>query len=150
MKSNARPWLRGAFVGLVPLFLPFVWVVELDSCGTVPTQTEFTGLQLVSKFEPEFWALLIPVLAIAIAMPLIAARLIVPVHRLLFQVIGAIAAGFSTYLGLMMLFLAIFVERRAHGAGWVVVALWCGVTLDALYRVYFSLQEWRASRGAPP
>lgn len=136
-------------MGLVPLFLPFVWAVELNSCASVPTETEFTGLELVAKFDAEFWALFLPALALCIAMPLIAARLIVPVHRMLFQIIGLLATLLTTHLAVMLMFFTIFAERRAQGAGWVVLALFFGALADALFRVWFSVVEWRASRKAP-
>ncbi|MBL8915140.1 MAG: hypothetical protein JNM17_30830 [Archangium sp.] len=148
-KSNRRPWLRGGLFGPVPLLLPLVWVVELNSCGGSTQTTEFSGLELLAKFDAEFWALFLPFLSISIAMPLFAARLIVPLHRMLFHVIGFVAALFTGYLAFMVLFFAIFTERRAQGAGWLVLALFTGACVDALYRLFWSVQEWRETRKAP-
>jgi hypothetical protein len=71
------------------------------------------------------------------------------VHRLLFQIIGAVATLLAAYLAGLVLFFAIFSDRRAQGMGWVVLALFFGSVADALWRLGWSVQEWRASRKAP-
>lgn len=148
LRSNRLPWLRGGLFGPVPLLLPFIWVLELNSCGGNTQTSEYTGLEVIAKFDAEFWALFLPVLAFSVVMPVVAARLIVPVHRLLFHVIGALGALFAGYLAAMVLFFAIFAERRAQGVGWLVLALFGAAVLDALLRVGWSFREWRESRKA--
>lgn len=148
LRSNRWPWLRGGLFGPVPLLLPFIWVLEVNSCGGNTQTTEYTGLELISKFDAEFWALFFPGLAFSVVMPVVAARLIVPVHRLLFHLIGALGALFTGYLGFMVLFFAIFAQRRAQGVGWLVLALFSAAGLDALLRVAWSFQEWRDARKA--
>lgn len=149
LASNRRPYLRGGLFGPVPLLLPLVWVLELNSCGGSTQTTEYTGLEVIAKFDAEFWAVFVPVLTISIAMPLIATKLIVPLHRMVFHGLGALAAIASAYLAFLVMFFAIFSERRAQGAGWVVLSLFTAAAIESLVRLWFAISEWRASRKAP-
>lgn len=141
MKSSRQPFVRAGLMGLVPLLLPFVWVLELDSCGHAPVATQLTGLELVGKFNGDAWAITIPALLLCVGTPFLAARLAAPGWRLVVHLAGLVAAGFSAYAAAIVMFFTIFSSRSARGVGWLVVALFVGSLLDALLRVFWSVRE---------
>lgn len=133
-------------MGFVTLLMPFVWVLDVDSCGHAPVATEFTGLELVKKLDVDAWALVLPVLLVCVATPLLAVRLAHPVARLVTHLVGLVAAGFGAYAAVMVLFFTVFTHRTARGVGWLVLSLFAGSLLDALLRVAWAVQEWLAQR----
>ncbi len=137
-------------MGLVPLLLPFVWVLELDSCGQpIPVATELTGTMVMGKFELEGWAVVIPVLLVVVLTPFIAARVSLLGWRVLIHVLGLAASLFAGWGALLATLFSIFTERMFHGAGWVVIASFVGSIIDALLRVVWSLREWMRGRALP-
>ena len=146
MTSHQRPWLRGALVSVTPLLLPFVWVLELDSCGGQTVQNELTGFTLFSKFELEFEALLFVVLAVMVLTPFAANRLARAGHRVWVHLLGLVASGFAAWLMGLVLFFVIFRERVLRLPGGVVLALFGGALLDGVVRFGASVREWWATR----
>lgn len=133
-----------------PLLLPMVWVVEFDSCGTSPKSTEITGLELISKFDLEAWAIVAPVLLISLATPFIAMPLQRAGQRLMVHVVGLLASGFAVYAVVMVLTFTLFSERMFRAAGAAVAATFIGAFGDAVWRLIWSVVEWRAERHGPP
>ena len=135
-------------MGLVPLLLPFAWVLELDSCGHSPAvETELTGSSFIAKFDAEAWLIIGTVLALTVLTPFLANLLERPLYRLLTHLLGLVAPGFSAYGAGMLLFFSIFTDRQPRPAGWVFLGLFVLSSLDAVLRVVWSVQEWLASRG---
>lgn len=136
-------------MGLVPLLLPLVWVLEVDSCGgSVPTEKEITGTMVVGKFELEGWAVIIPVVLAVVLTPFIAPRIEKLGWRVLVHVVGLAAALFAGWGAFFAMFFTIFSSRTAKGAGWLVLAAFVASLLDALLRAAWSTQEWLAARAA--
>lgn len=134
-------------MGLVPLLLPFVWVLDLDSCGhQAPVATELTGTMVVGKFELEGWAVVVPVLLVVLLTPYLAPRVTRLGLRVLVHVLGLLAALFAAYGAFFAMLFAIFSERTFYGVGWIVVASFVGSIVDAVLRVIWSTQEWLRSR----
>lgn len=145
-RSTRQPWVRTGLMGLVPLLLPFVWVLELDSCGHAPVQTELTGTMVIGKFELEGWAVALPVLLVLVLTPYLAARVAKLGLRVLVHVLGLIAALFAAWGAFFVMLFTIFSERAFYGVGWVVLGSFVGSILDAVLRVIWSTQEWLRAR----
>ncbi len=137
-------------MGFVPLLLPFVWVLELDSCGHAPVETPLTGFELTSKLGLDTWAVIVPVLLITVLTPFIARLFVRPLFRFLTHVVGLLATGFSGYAAFIVLLFTIFTDRMPRGFGWVIIALFVLSFLDAVLRVVWSVQEWVAARRQAP
>jgi hypothetical protein len=134
-------------MGLVPFLLPFVWLLELDSCGhPVPQTTEVTGSMIVGKFDLEGWLVIVPVLLVVLLTPFIAPRVANLGWRVLVHVLGFVATAFAAYGAFFAMFFTIFSTREAKGVGWIVIALFSGSVIDALLRLIWSIQEWRSAR----
>lgn len=152
-RSARHPWVRTGLMGLVPLLLPFVWVLDLDSCGhPVPVVTELTGTMVMGKFELEGWAVVVPVLLVVLLTPWLAPR--VPRLglglRVLVHVLGLLAALLAAYGAFFAMLFAIFSERTFSGVGWIVVGSFVGSIVDAVLRVIWSTQEWLRARAPAP
>lgn len=149
-RSTRHPWVRSGLMGLLPVLLPFAWVLELDSCGhPVPLETELTGTMIIGKFELEGWMVVVPVLLVVVLTPFLAPRVQRPGLRVLVHSAGLVAAVFAGWGAFFAMFFTIFTERVPKGAGWVVLAEFAGSIVDAILRVVWSALEWRASRVAP-
>ena len=134
-------------MGLVPFLLPFVWVLEIDSCGNhLPTTTEITGTAVVGRFELEGWLLIVPVLVIVLLTPFAANTLERVGLRVLVHVLGLVAAALAAWGATFAMLFTIFSEREAKGAGWLVLGCFGGSLLDALLRVVWSTREWLKAR----
>lgn len=149
MRSNRVPWLRGSLLSFVPVVLPLVWVVELDSCGSSPKSTELTGLELVKKFDVEAWAVVVPALLLAISTPFVARALSGLGQRMAVHVVGLLATAFNVYAALMVMTFSIFTERIFRAAGAAVMTAFVASFGDAIWRLVWSIQEWRAARVSP-
>jgi urea transporter len=137
-------------MGLVPWLLPFVWVLQVDSCGGVVQETPLTGLELVSKFDADAWGLVASAIAVSVLAPFVAVLVQRPARRVVVHLLGAVGALFSLYLAVLLMLFAIFDEKRLHGAGWAVAALFTGASADAVWRVWHSVREWRAAQQLQP
>ena len=146
MRSAQNPWVRGGLMGLVPLLLPFVWVLELDSCGNSLTTTEITGTMMFGKFDVEGWLVVVPVLLAVIVIPFLAPRIPKLGWRVVLHGLGFFAAFFAGYCAFFVMFFSLFTERMAKGAGWVVLGTFAASLLDALFRLIWSTQEWLRAR----
>jgi hypothetical protein len=136
-------------MGLVPLLVPFVWVLEIDSCGhSVPLEKEITGTMVVEGFGLEAWMMSIPVLLAVVLIPYLAPRVQRLGLRVWLHVAGLVAAVLTGWTGFVIMHFAIFSERMVAGVGWLVLAAFAGSIVDALLRVVWSAQEWRAVRRA--
>ncbi len=134
-------------MGLVPLLLPFVWVLELDSCGhAVPLEKEITGLMVFGRFDVEGWLLVTAVMLAALLTPFLAMKLSHLGSRVWMHVAGLVAAGVAGYVALFGLFFALFADRVVRGVGWLVLAAFAGSFVDAVLRVVWSTQEWLRAR----
>ena len=134
-------------MGLVPLLLPFVWVLELESCGhAVPIEKEITGLMMFGRFDVEGWLLVASVMLVALITPFLAMKLSHLGYRVWIHVAGLIAAGFAGYGALFGMFFALFADRVVRGVGWLVLACFLGSFVDAVVRVVWSTQEWLRAR----
>ncbi len=150
-RSARVPWVRASLMGLWPLLLPFVWVLELDSCGhPIPLETELTGRMVLGKFELEAWMLAVPILLLVVLTPYLARWVQRLGLRVWVHVLGFIAAAFAAYLGFFAMFFTLFSDRRPWGMGWVVMGTFVDSFLDALLRVVWSTQEWRRAKTQPP
>lgn len=137
-------------MALWPLLIPFVWVLEIDSCGNrPPIQNELTGKVVLGALEVEAWLIVVPVLLVLILTPFIANRLRRLGARVWVHLLGFAAALFSGWAAGFAMFFTIFREREARGAGWLVLAAFFGAVLDALWRLGSSFAEWRRARRAP-
>lgn len=145
-RSSRHPWVRSGLMGLVPLLLPFSWVLELDSCGHTPVQTELTGTVVLGRFELEGWAVAVPVLLVLLLTPYLAPRVAALGPRVLVHVLGLIAALLATWGAFFVMLFSIFSERVFFGVGWIVFGCFVGSIVDALLRVVWSLQEWLRAR----
>ncbi len=146
-RSARHPWVRTGLMGLVPVLLPFVWVLDLDSCGhPVPVATELTGTMVVGKFELEGWAVVLPTLLVLVLTPYLAPRVAKLWLRVLVHVLGLIAALFAAWGAFFVMLFTIFSERVFFGVGWVVLGSFVGSILDAALRVIWSTQEWLRAR----
>lgn len=149
-RSARHPWVRSGLTGLLPVLLPFAWVLELDSCGhPVPLETEITGTMIIGRFELEGWMVVVPVLLLVVLTPYLAPRVQRLGLRVLLHVAGLGAALFAAWGAFFAMFFTIFTERVPRGVGWVVLAAFVGSIIDAMLRVVWSAMEWRASRIAP-
>ena len=138
-------------MGLLPLLLPFVWVLELDSCGhDIPLEKELTGTMVLGKFELDAWLVVLPVVLLVVLTPWLAPRVARLGLRVWVHVLGFLAALFAAYVGFFAMFFAIFSDREPRGVGWVVLGTFVGSVLDALLRVVWSTLEWRRSKAQPP
>lgn len=144
------PWLRGGLLGLVPLLLPFVWAVEVDSCGHAPRRTEETGLDLVLELDAEAWAVIVPVLLIAIGTPRLARALLRPGHRLLIHLGGLVASGAALWGAFMVLFFTIFSQRTPRPAGLAFLLTFVGAAVDAVVRTTLAARTLLLARRAGP
>ena len=133
-------------MGLVPLLLPFSWVLELDSCGHTPLQTELTGAMLIGKFDLEAWAVVVPVALVLVLTPWLAARVARLGLRVVVHVLGLIAALFAAWGAFFLMLFSIFSEHAFYGVGWIVLASFAGSIIDAVLRVIWSTQEWLRAR----
>ena len=145
MRSNRVPWLRGSLLSFVPVVLPLVWVVEVDSCGSSPKSTELTGLELVKKFDLEAWAVVVPAVLIAISAPFVARASSGLGQRMAVHVVGLLATGFSGYAALMVMTFTIFSERVFRAPGAAVMTAFIASFGDALWRLGWSIREWRTA-----
>ena len=142
-------------MGLIPLLLPFVWVLDLDSCGhPVPLATELTGVMVMGKFELDAWMVVVPVLVLVVLAPYVATKIPRLGWRVLLHSLSLLAAGFAAWGAFMSMLFTIFSEREPRGAGWVVLGAFAGSMLDASLRLVWSTQEWvqarRAEKLSPP
>jgi hypothetical protein len=151
--SRRYPWLRGGLYGLIAALGPFTWVVEVDGCGHAPpVATELTGVEVAARVEPEGWAVVVPVLLVAIAMPFLAARASAGWSALV-QAVGLAASGFIGYVTWFALFFSIFTERSLKSAGWLVAGTAVATVLEAVVRTAEATREWwlqRPRATAPP
>jgi hypothetical protein len=148
MKSARRPWIRGGLLGLVPFLLPFVWVLDVESCGDAPKEETLTGLALARRIPAEDWLVVVPVLLVVALTPFIAAALRQPVLRLVAHLVGLLGTVVCMYGGWVTLFFTIFSTRVVKAPGWVMVGLGAGLGVDAVMRVVWSVQEWWSARRA--
>jgi hypothetical protein len=146
-RSTRHPWVRSGLMGLVPFLLPFVWVLETDSCGShVPTTTEITGTAVIGRFELDGWLVIVPVLLILLLTPFAANRLARVGLRVLVHVLGLVAAALAAWGASFAMLFTIFSDREAKGVGWLVLGCFGGSLLDALLRVVWSTREWLQAR----
>jgi hypothetical protein len=138
-------------MGLVPLLLPFVWVLELDSCGhDVPLEKEITGTMIVGRFEVDAWLVVVPVVLLVILTPFFAAKVPKLGWRVVLHGAGFLATLFAGYGAFFAMFFALFVERVPRASGWVVLSAFIASIIDGLLRLIWSVQEWRrASKSTP-
>lgn len=145
--STRHPWVRSGLLGLVPLLLPFVWVLETDSCGNkLPTETEVTGTMVIGRFELQGWLVIVPVLVMVLLTPFAANTLERVGLRVLVHLLGLAGTLLAGWGAFFAMFFTIFSEREARGVGWLVVACFAGSLLDALLRVVWSTREWLKAR----
>ena len=149
MRSSRQPFVRAGLMGLVPLLLPFVWILELDSCGHAPTETPITGLELVDKLHGDVWAIFLPAVLVCVVTPFVALRLVAPLGRMLVHVLGLLAALLTGYAAGFVMFFSLFTNRTARGVGWLVIALFVASVIDAALRVVWSVREWWGLRRKP-
>jgi hypothetical protein len=134
-------------MGLVPLLLPFVWVLELDSCGhPVPLETELTGVTVMGKFEVEGWMVVVPVLLVVVLIPFLAPRVQRLGARVLLHALGVLATLFAGWGAVLAMLFTIFTDRTPRGLGWVVLGAFAASIVDAGLRFVWSLQEWLRAR----
>lgn len=146
--SRRYPWARGGLYGVIAALSPFAWVLEVDGCAPVaPTQEELSGVALLAKVDPEGWAIVAPVLAVALLAPWLATKLTAGWAALL-QGLGLAATGFVAYVAWFVLFFALFSDRLLRAAGWAVAATVVLTLLEALARTVLALREWWAGRRA--
>ncbi|MDP3154637.1 MAG: hypothetical protein Q8N23_18305 [Archangium sp.] len=146
-RSTRRPWIRSGLMGLVPLLLPFVWVLELDACGhAVPLEKELTGLMVFGRFDVEGWLLVAAVMLAALITPYLAAKVSQLGSRVWLHVVGLVAAGLAGYVAFFGMFFTLFADRVVRGVGWVVLAAFALSFVDAVVRVVWSTQEWLRAR----
>ncbi len=146
--SARAPWARGGLYGLVAALSPLVWVFEVSTCGgSAPRQGEYTGAWLFARIDAEGWAVLVPVLAIAVAAPFVAARLRAGWATLV-HLLALAAVGFATWLMGFLLTFSLFAERSLRGAGWLVALATVGTVVDALARLALAAGEWLSERRA--
>ncbi len=142
------PWLRGGLLGLVPFLLPFVWVVEINSCSDAPRRTELTGVDVVLRFDAEALAVVLPVLAVAIATPFLAARLAGPGPRLLVQAVGLLASAAALWGASFALFFGLFSQRSLRPAGFASLLCFVGLVVDGVLRFALGGRAWLQARRA--
>lgn len=148
--SRRYPWARGGLYGVIAALAPFAWVLEIDGCGRVaPEETELSGVALLGKMELEGWAIVLPVLAVALLAPWVATKLTAGWAALV-QTLGLVATGFVAYVAWFVLFFALFSERVLRAAGWLVAATVVLTLLEALGRTGHAVREWWASRRVAP
>lgn len=148
-RSARYPAVRGGLSGLLSLLMPFVWVVDVSSCGgDGPVQRELSGLALLGRFELRWTALVLLTVVVSAVTPFIAARVTKAARELWVHVLGLVATGFFAWLGHMTMFFTIFSERDLRGAGVLVLVVLASMVADAVARVGFSARQWWASRRA--
>lgn len=137
-------------MGLLPFLLPFVWLLEVDSCGgSVPRTEEITGSMIVGKFDLEGWMVIVPTVLVALLTPFLAPRVKRLGLRLLVHVAGFVAVSLMAYGAFFAMFFTIFSTREAQGVGWIVLAVFVGLLIEALARLGLGLSELLAARRAP-
>lgn len=147
-RSVRYPWARGGLSGLLMLLAPFVWVVDVSSCGgNGPVQTELTGLVLMGKFDLDWTVSVLLTMAFSVLTPFVAIKVANAVGEIFVHVVGVIATVFFAWLGHMTMFFTIFTDRSPYGAGIVVIITLLALIIDAFARLIFSVLQWRrASR----
>ncbi len=152
-RSARYPWARGGGSGLILLVTPFVWVVDVSSCGgQAPVQTELTGLVLLGRFDLGLTSWLTACWAVAVATPFLANRVQRAGAEVWVQVLGLVATGLFAYVGMFGMFFTIFSDRTPRLAGVVVLSVFGAMVLDAVTRVGLSVRQWwrvRASSAGP-
>ena len=129
------------------MLLPFVWVLELDSCGhAVPLEKEITGLMVFGRFDVEGWLLVAAVMLAALITPYLAAKVSHLGSRVWLHVAGLVAAALAGYVAFFGMFFTLFADRVVRGVGWLVLAAFAGSFVDAVVRVVWSTQEWLRAR----
>ncbi|MGV3624744.1 MAG: hypothetical protein ACO1OB_28245 [Archangium sp.] len=145
-RSVRYPAVRGGLSGLLMLLAPFVWVVDVSSCGgNGPVERELTGLALMGKFDLEWTAWVLAAMTVTVVIPFIAVRIQRPGREVGLQLLGLVATVFFAWLGQMTMFFAIFSERVPRIAGVVVMGSFVAMISDAIARLVFSVKQWRAS-----
>lgn len=143
-RSVRYPWARGGLSGLLMLLAPFVWVVDVNSCGgNGPVQTELTGLALMGKFDLEWTAWVLLTMAFTVLTPFMAMKVTRAAWEISVHVLGFVATGFFVWLGHMTMFFTIFTDRSPYGAGVVVIITLLALIADAGARLVFSVLQWR-------
>jgi hypothetical protein len=123
------------------LLLPLAWVVEVSSCNGEPGATRVrTGLELISEFDPPWQVGLTCALALAVALPVLAARW-GRGPAALGHLVGLAASALVVWAGWMTLFFTIFAERTVKAAGWLVVGCLAVFGLDAAVRTVLAARE---------
>lgn len=128
------------------LLTPFIWVVDVSSCGSGPVQTELTGLALLGRFDLEWTALVLVTMAFCVVTPFAAAKVTRAAWEIWVHVLGLIATGFFVWLGHMTMFFTIFNDRSPRAVGVLVMIILFSMISDALARLVLSVKQWRASR----
>lgn len=148
-RSNRRPAIRLGLLGVLPWLLPWVWVLEVDSCGAAPhLEKEIRGTTIIQGFDVETWLVVVPVLLVVGLTPFAANAVERLGARLLLHVLGLVGAALGGWVAEFALFFTLFATRTATGVGWLVGAIFLGCIVDALLRVAWSAQEWfQARRG---
>lgn len=148
-RSARYPWARGGLSGLILLLTPFVWIVDVSSCGGQgPVATEITGLVLLGRFDVVLTSWLVGCWALAVATPFVANRVQRAGAEVWVQLLGLVATGLFSYVGMFGMFFTIFSDRTPRLAGVGVISVFAAMGLDAVTRVGFSVQQWwRARRG---
>lgn len=143
-RSVRYPWARGGLSGLLMLLTPFVWVVDVSSCGgNGPVQTELTGLALLGKFDLEWTSLVLLSMAFTVLTPFMALKVTRAAWESCVHVLGLVATGFFVWLGHMTMFFTLFTDRSPYGVGVLVLAVLLALLIDAGARLVFSVQQWR-------
>ena len=147
-RSVRYPWARGGLSGLLLLLTPFVWVVDVSSCGgNGPVQTELTGLALMGKFDLEWTSWVLLTMFFTVLTPFVAMKVARAGWEIFVHLLGFVATGFFVWLGNMTMFFTIFTDRSPRAAGVLVIITLLSLILDAGARLVFSVLQWRrASR----
>lgn len=151
-RSARHPWSRSVLGVGILFLLPFVWVLEVEECGS-HASVELTGDALFARFDteaPETWVFFLAVV-FCLAAPWIAAAMVREAPRFFAHVLGLLASlATSTVIGAMF-FLSLFSTRVIRPAGYVVLTILVLLSVDALVRLVFSVQELvRSRRPRPP
>ncbi|PZR05392.1 MAG: hypothetical protein DI536_32495 [Archangium gephyra] len=117
---------------MLMLLTPFVWVVDVSSCGgNGPVQTELTGLALLGKFDLEWTSLVLLSMAFTVLTPFMALKVTRAAWESCVHVLGLVATGFFVWLGHMTMFFTLFTDRSPYGVGVLVLALLLALLIDA-------------------
>jgi hypothetical protein len=147
--SIRHPWSRSVLGAAIGLLLPFVWVLEVEECGSHES-VELTGMDLVRQLEPEepeVWGLVLAA-ALCLAAPWIAAAMVRVSHRLGVHVAGLVVSLLTSLFGTAMMFLTVFSHRTLRLAGNVALVLLVLLSVDAIVRFGLGLREWLEKRRA--